>query len=289
MSLPRVFVISAVLALSPTVALAQAESESGPVDVVVARVNGDEIMQSEVFELVQSLPPQYQQQLGQIYPMLVERMVDFKLAARAGRAAGLAEDAEVKERVEKARTDAIREVYLERQIDERITDSDLQQRYEAYVAENPPATEQRARHILLETEEEAKAVIEELNGGADFVELAKERSGGPSAPQGGDLGYFTAQQMVPEFAQAANQLEPGEYSQEPTKTQFGWHVIKLEDRRQAEPPSFEELEPQLRQAASREAFEGIVAELREGAEIEILPAGQGLNPEGAGEAEQGAQ
>ena len=241
-------------------------------DTVVARVDGEEIRQSDVMVMARSLPPRYQTQLTQIYPLLVQRLVDFKLAGKAGRAAGLAGDDEVKARVAKAEEQAIREVYLEREIAARVTDAAVQDAYKVYLAANPPAEESHARHILLETEKAAREAIALLDGGADFVELAKQRSTGPSGPKGGDLGYFTADQMVPEFSQATAALEPGQHTAEPVQTQFGWHVIKLEDRRKSDPASLEEVEPQLREQLARETLETVLKDLRDGAVIEIVSA-----------------
>ncbi len=158
----------------------------------------------------------------------------------------------------------------------------MQSRYQDHLKANPPATEQHARHILVASEEDARAVITELDGGADFVELAKERSTGPSGPRGGDLGYFTSDQMVPEFSAAAQTLEPGQYTKDPVQTQFGWHVIKLEDRRESAPPSFADMEPQLRQEMTRENVETVLSELREDADVEITPAGNSMAPEAGG-------
>ena len=156
-----------------------------------------------------------------------------------------------------------------------MTDEGLQATYQDYLAANPPAEELHARHILVETEEAAREVIALLDGGADFIGLAKERSTGPSGPKGGDLGYFTADQMVPEFSQAAAALEPGLHTAEPTQTQFGWHVIKLDDRRTAAPAAFEEVEPQLRQQLARESVAAIFKDLRAGIEIEIMSQASG--------------
>jgi peptidyl-prolyl cis-trans isomerase C len=125
--------------------------------------------------------------------------------------------------------------------------SDIKARYDKEVAATPPEEEISARHILVETEEEAKALITELDAGKDFAELAKEKSTGPSAGQGGDLGFFTKGRMVPEFEAAAFEITPGEYGKEPVKTQFGWHVIKVEERRETAPPAFEEVADQVRQ------------------------------------------
>ena len=271
----------ALQAATAQTAIAQGQAQSQPAteeDPVVARVNGMDILRSEVFALAETLPPQYQQQLLQIYPLLVQRLVDFTLANEAGRAAGLAEDDEVKRRLDRLTDQVIREVWIEREVEARITDEAMQASYAAYVAANPPVKEQQARHILVETEEDARAVIGELDGGADFAELAKERSTGPSGPRGGDLGYFTDEQMVPEFSAAASALEPGQYSKDPVQTQFGWHVIKVEDRRDTQPPSFEEIEPQLRNELRRDNVESVLTGLREGAEVEITPAGSAMVP-----------
>jgi peptidyl-prolyl cis-trans isomerase C len=265
MAIRRIFGAALVLALAAyPMALAAQE------DRVVARVNGEEIRQSDVMAMARTLPPQYQSQLMQIYPLLVQRLVDFKLAGKAGRTAGLADDDKVKAFVAKAEEQAIREVYLEREIEARISDAMVQDAYQAHLAANPPAPEHHARHILLKTEEEAREVIGLLDGGAEFAELAKEHSTGPSGPNGGDLGYFTAEQMVPEFSQAAAALEPGQHSTDPTQTQFGWHVIKVEDRRGGTAVTLEEIGPQLREVLAREVLEAVLNGLRDGAEIEIV-------------------
>jgi len=258
--------------------LAAAQDKGAENDPVVARVNGEEIRQSAVFALASSLPPQFQSQIVQVYPLLVQRLVDFKLAGAAGREAGLADDPEVKVRLAEAADRVIRDTYLERAINARIDDEGLRARYDAFVAATPPVSEQRARHILLKSEEKAREVIEKLDGGADFVELAKEFSTGPSGPQGGDLGYFREGQMVPEFAEATSALQPGEHSKDPIKTQFGWHVIKLEDRRDAPQPSFEETEPRLREEMSREAVEAVLGDLCKNAKVEITDAGKSFAP-----------
>lgn len=276
---PHKFAAAIAVALS-LVSGAAAGQETGVDDKqVVARVNGEDVLLGEVLRLAASLPPQYQQQFSQIYPLLVRRVVDFRLAGKAGRAQGMMEDEDVKARIAEAEDRAIREVYLERKIEERVTDAATRAQYAKFLEENPPKTEQRASHILLKTEAEALEVIAKLDQGADFAELAKESSTGPSADNGGDLGYFTADQMVPEFADAAAKMQPGEYSKAPTQTQFGWHVIKLEDRREVAQPAFADVEDQLREELTRTAVETILAELRADAQVEILPAGE--TPPGA--------
>jgi peptidyl-prolyl cis-trans isomerase C len=247
-----------------------AESNQTSPDDVVARVDGTEISRAEVMTAAGELPPQYQAQIDQIFPMLVQRFVDLKLASNAGRAAGLEDDAEVQSRIADAREAVIREVYITREIDKRLTDEMVQQSYQDYLEQNPAKTEHHARHILVESEEEAIALIEQLDGGADFAELAKEKSTGPSATTGGDLGFFSEDQMVPEFSAATAAIEVGSHSAEPVQSQFGWHVIKVEDRRTAAQPSYTDLEPQLREQMTRQVVEQLLAELRDNAEVEIL-------------------
>jgi peptidyl-prolyl cis-trans isomerase C len=267
---------SAAIAVALSLVAGAAAAQETGVDEkqVVARVDGEDVLLGEVLRLAASLPPQYQQQFTQIYPLLVRRVVDFRLAGKAGRAEGLLEDADVKARIAEAENRAIREIYLERKIEARVTDEAARAQYAKFLEENPPKTEQRASHILLKTEAEAVAVIAKLDQGSDFAEVAKENSTDPSADNGGDLGYFTADQMVPEFADAAARMQPGEYSKAPTQTQFGWHVIKLVDRREVAQPAFADMESQLREELARTAVETILAELRTGAQIEILPAGE---------------
>ncbi len=127
----------------------------------------------------------------------------------------------------------------------------------------------RARHILVETEDEAKAILEQLKAGADFATLAKEKSKDPGAADGGDLGYFNKGQMVPEFSEVAFKMYPGQLSN-PVKTQFGWHIIKLEDKRQRKPPPFDAVKDQLAEYVARRAQTAFVTKLRERAKIERL-------------------
>ncbi len=239
-------------------------------DPVVAMVDGETIVRSEVLELAQSLPPEYRAQLGSLIPALIDQLVNVKLVASAAREAGLAEDEEVQRRMEARRLDVMRDVYLERHLESRVTDEKLAARYEAFAASAPAVPEVHARHILLETEAEAREVIAALDGGADFVELAQSRSTGPTAETGGDLGYFNESQMVPEFSSAAFSMEPGSHSVEPVQSEFGWHVIKIEDRRDKTAPPFAEIEEQLRRELSREAVSAMLAGLRNDAEIEIV-------------------
>ncbi|WP_417518257.1 peptidylprolyl isomerase [Minwuia sp.] len=242
---------------------------AAPVDEnpVAARVNGEEIRLSEVMSMIKDLPPQYQQiPISALYPLLVRRAVNNKLMLVEARKTDIADDAALKAEVEAFRESKILEFYLISQIESQMTEDALRARYDEYVKTAEPEPSVKARHILLKTEEEANAVITELKGGADFAELAKQKSTGPSGPQGGNLGFFSEGQMVAEFEKAAFVMEPGTFSQTPVKTEFGWHVIKVEERR--EHPSFEEKQEDLRREMSGEVLTALVDDLRGDAEIE---------------------
>ena len=275
------------IAMAPSSLFAQDSTEDSETDSTVATVNGKPIMQSEVWQLARELPPEYQAQIAMLFPMLVERLIDLKLIAQAAASAGLADDEEVKRRMELRREEVMRDVFLERALAEALTDEVLQARYETFIEENPPETEVNARHILLESEGDAQKVISDLDQGADFATLAKERSVGPSSSDGGSLGFFTMDQMVPEFAEAAFAMEAGNYSEKPVQSEFGWHVIFVEERRTQEPPAFADIEGELQTTVSRETVREMVAKMREGAEIELMGAGMsGGAPAAEGEATQ---
>jgi peptidyl-prolyl cis-trans isomerase C len=137
-------------------------------------------------------------------------------------------------------------------------------------ATNQALKEYKARHILLASEADAQAVVTALDGGADFAELANEKSTGPSGPQGGDLGWFSPDTMVPPFATAVASMNKGSYTKTPVQTQFGWHVILLENERELEPDTFESMEANLKEQARRQLLNDYVSGLRENAEV-VMP------------------
>ncbi len=239
---------------------------------VVARVNEGEIRWREVAAMAEQLPPEYRGRLAEVFPVLLDRRIELRLLGEAARDEDLDEEPEIIAQVRAYEERLIRELYLERFLDEAVTEKLLREGYDALVARTAEEDEVRARHILVESEDEARAIIAELDRGADFVELAEQRSKGPSASAGGDLGYFTRERMVAPFAEAAFALEPGRYSAEPVETQFGWHVIRVEDRRPAEVPGYSELRPELERQLRQRLTRRLLAELREDAEIEVFPA-----------------
>ncbi len=241
-------------------------------DPVVARVNGSELRRSDVIEAIRGLPPQVQQQpIDRLYPALLDQMVGTMLVSQAGRKTKLQDDPEVKKRLALVQDQIIADAYVQRLLQKQVTDQKLHARYDKFIKDAPPREEVHARHILVASEDDAKAIIAELKKGGDFNKLAQDKTTDPSGKtSGGDLGYFTKEDMVPEFADAAFKLKPGEFTDAPVKTQFGWHVIKVEDRRTAKPPTFDQVKPKLSNEISRELVGDKVKELRTAAKIEVF-------------------
>ena len=247
-------------------------AQSAPADPVVARVNGEEVHRSDVLRMVSQLPPQVQQMpLEMIFPAVVEQLVNSKLVAAAGYKANLAGTPEVKEEIKRAEERAVQRAYIQKEVAARITPQKLDEAYKDFLKQNPPQEEVKAAHILVEKADEAKAVIAELGKGGDFAKIAKEKSKDPvAAAQGGDLGYFTKDTMVEPFANAAFAMKKGEISKEPVKTQFGWHVIKVEDKRTQPQPTLDEVKPQLEQQLSKDIVTNVVDDLRTAAKVETF-------------------
>ncbi len=240
-------------------------------DPVVATVNGDEVLLSDVLAAYRSLPQQLQSMpFTELYPQLVDRVVTNKLVAKAGRGAGLHEKPEIQAEIRRLEDRVIEREYFSARIDERMTDDKLEAEYDAYLEEAEDDKEIHARHILVETEDAAADLIARLDDGADFAELAKEHSTGPSSTEGGDLGFIGRGDTVPPFQAAAFALEAGTYSAAPVKTRFGWHVIKVEEVRAVEPKSFEEMEEDLRDRATQDIVAALIEEVRADAEIEVV-------------------
>ena len=239
-------------------------------DPVVAVVNGQQIHLSDVEIAQQSLPQQYRNMpLSTVFPALLDRMVDSKLVEQDGRTNKVTDDPAFKKRLAFVEDQVVQDFWLQKQIAEKVTPEKMKQAYEEKVKNMPAEDEVHARHILVATEPEAKAIIADLKKGAAFDKLAKEKSTDKaSGAEGGDLGWFKKTDMVKEFADAAFALKKGELSQTPVKTQFGYHVIKVEDRRKAPPPSFEELSGQIRQDLARETVTAMLNKLRADAKIE---------------------
>jgi peptidyl-prolyl cis-trans isomerase C len=253
------------------VSLLAAAPAAAQEDKVVATVNGQTISEADIALAEAELDPQFSQLApDQKRAAALSALIEIRLMAAEEEKAGVQDTADFKRRMEFLRLRALHSQYVSDQVASAVTPEQVRARYDKEVAAAPAVNEIRASHILVKTEDEAKAIITELDGGGDFEAIAKEKSQDPgSGAAGGDLGFFGPGRMVPEFEQAAMAIEVGQYSKEPVKTQFGWHVIKVTDKRPQQPPAFEQVQGQLRSIMLREKYFAQVAALRGAAKVEI--------------------
>ncbi len=237
---------------------------------VLARVDGVAITQAdydtaraEIGSEIASIPVADRQRV------LVEFLIENQLLAAAAKSDKLDASPGFDNRLKYYRRRALRDLYFEKRVRDAVKEGDARKIYDEQVGKVEPETEIRARHILVKTEADARDVVERLARGAKFPELAKELSIGPSKVQGGDLGYFTKGQMVKEFEEAAFALKKDEVS-EPVKTQFGWHVIRLEDKRERKPPAFDEVKERINAALVQQKAQQVMQDLRGKAKVEIV-------------------
>lgn len=235
---------------------------------VVATINGAEIREGDLKMAEEDIG----QQLAQVPPdskrdYLVTYVGDMILLTQAAEAQKIADSNEFKVQLDFMRKKLLMARLLDGEAKAASTDAAMRKVYEDATKQMKPEEEVHARHILVETEDEAKAVLEELKNGGDFAEIAKSKSKDPgAAAEGGDLGFFSKDQMVPEFADAAFKLEKGQLS-EPVKSPFGWHVIRVEEKRTRPVPDFEQVKPQLESFVARKAQSEYLAKLRDGAKL----------------------
>jgi peptidyl-prolyl cis-trans isomerase C len=247
----------------------EAPAASGP-DPVVARVNGVDIKQSDLALAEEDVGADMQAAPAEARrEHLISYLADVIMVTQAAEKKKLADNPEFKRRLAFLRNKLLMGFELQDEAKAAMTEDALKQTYNDAVKSMGGQEEVRARHILVEKEDEANAIAEQLKGGADFATLAKEKSKDPGATDGGDLGYFTKDQMVPEFADVAFKMYPGQLSN-PVKSQFGWHIIKVEDKRTKQPPEFEKVKDQIEAYVARKAQSEFVAKLRQTAKIERL-------------------
>lgn len=240
-----------------------------PGNPVVAKVDGIDITRVDVYRFIQTMPQNIKQMPAvSVYPIAMEQVINTRIVQTQADQSKIEDTDEFKREMDIAKQQIARNLYLQKQVDAKITDKMVKDSYNDYVKKIPDVEERRARHILVETEAKAKAVLEKLNKGGKFEELAAELSVGPTAPKGGDLGYFAKSEMVPEFASAAFDMKKNTVLQTPVKTQFGWHVIKLLDVRQRPKPTMEQMTPVLRAELSRGVLDKLIKEWRKEAKIE---------------------
>ncbi len=239
-------------------------------NTVVAKVNGAEIKQSEVAAAEGELGPS----LAQMDPAarrdaIVTFLIDLKLVSKAAEDKKIADTPDFKQKLAFLRSRVLMDTLLAQEGKAAVNDASMKKVYDEAAKQITGEMEVHARHILVDTEDQAKDIIAELKKGADFAELAKKKSKDPGASDGGDLGFFTKDQMVPEFSAAAFALEPGKIS-DPVKSQFGWHVIKVEEKRPRKAPDFDQVRPQIEAFVVRKAQADFVGKLRSEAKIERL-------------------
>ena len=223
---------------------------------VVAEVEGEEIRWKDVIESAGDLPEEYQSRIESIFPALLDR---------------LDENEDLQRRVKSYEDILLRDAYVAETVAPEISDADVRARYFEVLRANAGTTERRLRHVVVESRDEALAVVQSLDDGLDFAELARSYSIGGSAANGGELGFMRRDSLEPGFAAAAFDLRVGAYSSEPLRTEFGWHVIKVEEERKADLPAYEELASKLREELARERIAALLRKLRADADLDLFP------------------
>lgn len=240
-------------------------------DPVVAKVGDVEIHQSELDLAIANLDPQLAQLPDdQKKVAALSASIDVKLLAKDAAAEKLDQTPDFQSHMAYLRDRELHNAYFKAHVADAVKDDEVKARYDKEVAALPQEEEIKAAHILVASEDEAKDIIKQLDSGKDFAALAKEKSTDSNKDDGGDLGWFGKGRMVPEFEEAAFGLEKGAYTKTPVKTQFGFHVIKLEDKRIAPPPAFEQVEPQVRQLVMRDKYVALIEKAKADQKIEIM-------------------
>jgi len=261
----------AATALTALMVLSHTASAADAKDPVIATINGVEITKTDLDLAEGNIDPQ----LAQLPPeqkklAALTAVIDSKLIAAKAKSEKLQESEEYKNRMEFIADRELHNAYFKKHVVDVVTDAEIKARYDKEIAEMPKQQEVHARHILVKTEDEAKAVIKALGEGKDFAELAKEKSTDPNKSDGGDLGFFRKGQMVPEFEAAAFAMNKGDVYKTTIKTQFGFHVIKVEDKRDTPPPEFDKVKDQVRQIIMRDKYIELLKASKDEAKIEIV-------------------
>ncbi|MDM9627176.1 peptidylprolyl isomerase [Rhizobium sp. S152] len=260
----------AVMALATFVAFQVPVRAQDTADAVVAKVGDLEIHQSELDLAVANLDPQLAQLPDdQKKVAALSAAIDVKLLAQDATAEKLDQTAEFKKRMQYLADRELHNAYFKKHVVDTVTDDEVKARYDKEVAALPKQEEVHARHILVKTEAEAQDIIKQLDAGKNFADLAKEKSTDPNKADGGDLGYFTKGRMVKEFEDAAFALDKGAYTKTPVKTDFGYHVILVEDKRDAAPPAFDQVKDQVRQLVMRDKYLALLAAAKDKSKVEI--------------------
>lgn len=268
----RSSILASVVMISPLMAPTFVMAQDSNADTVVATVNDETITLGQMIVMKESIqdPNMSKMPAEQLWDLLLDQLVRQTAVASNGK-----ENAGARAQTELQRRGMLAAQAISDVSESKPSDDDIQAAYDKMFKDAEPQTEYSAAHILVETEETAKDLKAQIDEGADFGKLAEENSTGPTGPNKGDLGWFTADQMVPEFSEVVKSLEKGKVS-DPVKTEFGWHVIKLNDSRVQEAPTMDEIRPQLEQMVLREKVEAEVERLTSEAKIEKT---EGIDPE----------
>jgi peptidyl-prolyl cis-trans isomerase C len=272
------FAQTAAPAASTPAPSAAAPAQTSP-STVIATVNGQPIRMGDLQDAANSLP-QNMQQLppDQLFPLLVNQQIDRKALLIAATNAKLQNDPAVAQAMKTAADEKLENAYVQEKVTPAITDAAVQAEYNKNYKGKPGAAQVDARHILVNTQAEAEAIIKQLEHGADFSKLAIKDSIDPGAKDGGELGWFTHDQMVPVFADAAFALKPGTYTKTPVHSQFGWHVILCEGKRTAPAPALADVQQQIRQSIADDVIKATLADARSKVKIVMNnPAGGAAN------------
>jgi peptidyl-prolyl cis-trans isomerase C len=268
---------------APAPGPAPAAAAAQQADPVVATVNNEPIHLSDVQNAASSLPAQLQQlPPQQLLPLIVNQLIDRKALLVAAEAEDLQKNPQVAAVMQQAADEKLENAYIQQKVSPQVTDAAVRALYKADYAGKPGPTQVDARHILVKTQAQAQAIITQLNHGANFAKLAEKYSIDPGAANGGELGWFTQDQMVPAFANAAFALKPGEYTKTPVQSQFGWHVILCEGRRTAPPQSFDAVKDQISQQLADAAIKSTLTAARSKVTIQMFNA-DGTPANGAGQ------
>lgn len=247
---------------------------------ILAKVNGKEITRADLKALEKALPPKAVEQVKdkkKFESDLLNQLVDLRVLTDAALKSGVDKNKEVQEAIDRAKEQVTVQAFVLEQLKPKITDQAIENKYKELKDKFPKnKQETKVRHVLVKDEKAAQKAIERLKAGEDFQKVARETSEDEeTAKEGGDLGYFVEGSFVPEFEKAVANLKPGQYTPEPVKTNFGYHVIKVEDRRTAKPPKLEDVKQQIGAMVQQEAMADLVKKLRDKASVEILVAENG--------------
>jgi peptidyl-prolyl cis-trans isomerase C len=282
-----VLVATGILAGLPAMAGEAPKGAAADANRVVAVVDGYEIRYSDVNAARDMLPPEAQAYPPNVvFDYLLTAIINSRIVAEEARKTGVNKNAEVARRMARLEERMLEQEYLIRRVEKELDEKKVRAAYDRMIKETPPEEEVRARHILVGDEKAANDVIARLNKGEDFAAIAKQVSTDGSAQAGGDLGYFTRERMVKPFSDAAFDMKPGTYGTKPVRSQFGWHIIRVEDKRNKKPPTFEEAAEEVRMAARRDLAESYVSALRDKAKVETFGM-EGRPGKGAPKAEKG--